>query len=168
MQLFVCLYPYMFASVKIKSRNIFCKKFGSRTKTLPNLIGFRLHAFSYLSNSCYVSIDAFYFVCHVEVKKTNPSLRPLTACVLFQFDSWARTNIVKSFELLAGKRTGSYHKFKTVVTLQQRFETTTHTCGGEITVSDTWPCAMPSHDSAFWAGVMITARYPDHGHRTDE
>ena len=92
MQLFVCLYPYMFASVKIKSRNIFCKKFGSRTKTLPNLIGFRLHAFSYLSNSCYVSIDAFYFVCHVEVKKTNPSLRPLTACVLFQFDSWAWTN----------------------------------------------------------------------------
>ena len=38
MQFFVCLYPYMFASVKIKSRDIFCKKFGSRTKTLPNLI----------------------------------------------------------------------------------------------------------------------------------
>ena len=36
MQFFVCLYPYMFASVKIKSRDIFCKKFGSRTKTLPN------------------------------------------------------------------------------------------------------------------------------------
>ena len=74
----------MFASVKIKSRDIFCKKFGSRKKTLPNLIGFRLHTFSYLSNSCYVSIYLFFnFVCHVEVKKTNPSPRPLTACVCF-------------------------------------------------------------------------------------
>ena len=42
MQFFVCLYPYTFASVKIKSRDIFCKKFGSGKKTLPNLIGFRL------------------------------------------------------------------------------------------------------------------------------
>lgn len=27
---------------------------------------------------------------------------------------------------------------------------------------------MPSHDSAFFEGVTTTARYPDHGHRTDE
>ena len=42
------------------------------------------------------------------------------------------------------------------------------TCGGDTTVSDTWPCAMPSHDSAFLAGVITTARYPDHGHKTEE
>ena len=39
--------------------------------------------------------------------------------------------------MLAGRGTRSYHKFKIVIILQHSFETTTHTCGGETTVSDT-------------------------------
>lgn len=42
------------------------------------------------------------------------------------------------------------------------------TFGGDVTVTVTWPCAMPSHDSAFLVAVTDTARKPDHGQSTSE
>ena len=45
-------------------------------------MGFRLHTLFLLRINLFP-----YFICHVEIQETNPSLRPLTACILFQFDN---------------------------------------------------------------------------------